>query len=178
MKKLILTLCFLPLLSITSCNSDDDNTQSNPISQLPPATQTGENTFGCLLDGEPFLPGSGQNTLDCVYQFVNGEYYFSLQANREFNFFLTRLGCSTKNLQIEQGITYTLTDNTNGNAYGKYFSETFINYTDNIHFGEVTITTLDIMNNIVSGTFWYDIEDSNGIIHEIREGRFDMQFTE
>lgn len=45
------------------------------------------------------------------------------------------------------------------------------------HTGELTITKLDFENNIVSGTFWYDIEDTQGVIHQIREGRFDMHFT-
>lgn len=67
------TLLFLSLilLSTSSCK-DDDDTPTNPVDQLPPATQTGENTFGCLLDGEVFIPSGGTNPLDCVYQFVNG----------------------------------------------------------------------------------------------------------
>lgn len=166
------------LLSTTSCNNDDDNSSNDPIDQLPPPTQTGENTFGCLLDGEPFLPGSGTNPLDCVYQFVNGGYYFSLQANREFNSQLIRLGCSTENLEIQENQTYILENKQDGNAYGKYFFETFFNYTTHTHIGQLTITKLDFDNNIVSGTFFYDIEDQNGIVHEIRDGRFDMQFTE
>jgi hypothetical protein len=177
---LMKNLTFLVLLILlSSCKNDDDsNTPTNPIDQLPPATQTGENTFGCLLDGRPFLPGNGQNPLDCVYQFVDGGYYFSLQANKEVNLNLIRLGCNTDNLQIQQGETYLLEDNSDGNAYGKYFFETNINYTDSLNLGEMTITKLDFESNIVSGTFWYDIEDTNGIVHEIREGRFDMRFTQ
>ena len=29
---------------------------ADPVSKLPPATQTGANTFGCLLNGQPWLP--------------------------------------------------------------------------------------------------------------------------
>lgn len=32
----------------------------DPIDQLPPETQTGANTFGCLVNGEVFKPG-GRN---------------------------------------------------------------------------------------------------------------------
>ncbi|APY08764.1 hypothetical protein BWZ20_10810 [Winogradskyella sp. J14-2] len=41
------------LLSTTSCNNDDDNSSNDPIDQLPPPTQTGENTIGYLFNGIP-----------------------------------------------------------------------------------------------------------------------------
>ena len=173
----LLAYCLL-FIVFTNCNNDDDNHSNDPINQLPPATQSGENTFGCLLDGEPFLPGNGGNPLDCVYQFVNGGYYFALQANREIDLNLIRLGCNTENLEINQDGVYALKENINGNASGKYFYETYLNYTSNTHTGELTITKLDFDNHIVSGTFWYDVEDQNGVVHEIREGRFDMLFSQ
>jgi hypothetical protein len=80
MKKTILYLCLLCLTIVTSCNNDDDQPQ-DPISQLPPATQTGENTFGALLDGEIFIPGGLQNPLNCTYQSINGESFFLLKVD-------------------------------------------------------------------------------------------------
>ena len=54
MKKLTLILLFtIPLLAL-KCNNDPE--PNDPIDQLPPITQTGENTFGCLVDGEVWLP--------------------------------------------------------------------------------------------------------------------------
>lgn len=44
--------------------------------------------------------------------------------------------------------------------------------------GEMTITKLDFEKHIVYGTFWFDILLPNGEIVEVREGRFDMQFTQ
>ena len=44
--------------------------------------------------------------------------------------------------------------------------------------GEMTITKLDFENNIVSGTFWFDAINDEGEIVEVREGRFDMQFSQ
>ncbi|KAB5491377.1 hypothetical protein [Flagellimonas hadalis] len=55
-----------------SCNNDDD-TLGNPMDALPPATQTGEQTFGCLIDGRPFFPdkfGGGRPT--AFYQISEG----------------------------------------------------------------------------------------------------------
>jgi len=37
---------------------------------------------------------------------------------------------------------------------------------------------LDVENNIVSGTFWFDAVNDPREIVEVREGRFDMRFTQ
>ena len=92
MKNLIIKFSILLLLlaccNAVSCDKNDDDSPQDPISQLPPATQVGANTFGALLDGEPFIPRGGINPLDCQYQLINGERYFSLQGrkrNENFN---------------------------------------------------------------------------------------------
>ena len=76
MKNLI--LIFLATLTLSCCNKDDDKT---PIEQLPPATTTGANTAGCLVNGQAFLPkGSSQfgPTLSCFYQQHQDGYHFGL----------------------------------------------------------------------------------------------------
>ncbi len=80
---------FILLLAITVnvCSSNDDDSPQDPVAQLPPATQTGENTFGALLDGEAFIPGGGNNPLDCQYQLINSERYFQLQGNKRIEDF-------------------------------------------------------------------------------------------
>ncbi|MBO0356924.1 hypothetical protein J0X19_03115 [Hymenobacter sp. BT186] len=40
------------LLGLSQCKQD----APSPLSQLPPATQTGANTFGCLVNGKPWTP--------------------------------------------------------------------------------------------------------------------------
>ncbi|OIQ18609.1 MAG: hypothetical protein BM557_06700 [Flavobacterium sp. MedPE-SWcel] len=181
MKNIFFTL--LILLSLTACNNDDNNNGStNPVDQLPPATQTGENSFGCLLDGEAFIPRGGTNPLDCVYQLVDGGYYFGLQGNkRNSNNDLVGISVGTNSLQLFENQTYQLLENTTNNAQGIYsFYSSSINnyYTSQTHTGELTITKLDIENQIVSGTFWFDVQDNDGVVHQIREGRFDMQYTQ
>jgi hypothetical protein len=51
-------LTFLLLLIVASCSSDDTNGN-----RLPPETQVGANTFGCLINGKTFIPRSGNNSL-------------------------------------------------------------------------------------------------------------------
>jgi len=48
-------------LLATACNSDDP---VDPASLLPPITTTGENTFGCLIDGKFFKPRDGRSTIN------------------------------------------------------------------------------------------------------------------
>ncbi len=174
-----LILLLVLTATISCCNKDDDNPPPDPVGQLPPATQTGAGTFGCLLDGEVFLPGNVPNKLDCVYQFVNGGYYFSLQGSkRDSNNNVILIGLSTKNMEINASTTYMLKENIDQSAYGTYFFNTDFNYTNQIETGELKITKLDFDNHIVAGTFWFDVKDSNGIVHKIRDGRFDVRFTE
>nr|WP_315258202.1 hypothetical protein [uncultured Flavobacterium sp.] len=82
MKNLLLLLTIA--LTLSCCDKDDDKPK-NPIDQLPPATQIGANTFGCLLDGEVFKPGLTNNSYNCFYQLVDGEYYFLVTANNSKN---------------------------------------------------------------------------------------------
>ena len=174
MKKLI--ILSLITLAFVSCDKDDNPQTTNPVNQLPAATQIGANTFGCLLDGKVFKPGNGANLLDCVYQFIDGGYYFSLQANRrDQNNIPILLGCSSQNLQIFEGQTYLLKEKIDGNAYGTYSYAANFTYTSQMQNGELKISKLT--STIVSGTFWYDIIDYQGNLHQIREGRFDMQYT-
>jgi hypothetical protein len=172
-------LLILLLTLLNSCGNDDDQ-PTNPIDQLPTATQTGANTFGCLLDGEAFIPRGGINPLDCVYQFVNGSYFFSLQGNkRDSQNNLELIGLSTNNLQIFENQTYSLNENIALNAYGTYAFNAIFSRTNSIQTGNLTITKLDQTNQIVSGTFWFDVEHPiSGEIVEVREGRFDMQYTQ
>ena len=52
MKNMILLLTIFYLFN--AYNKDDKKNSKNPIDQLPPATQIGANTAGCLVDGIAF----------------------------------------------------------------------------------------------------------------------------
>lgn len=46
-------LILLLAITLYGCDKNDDNPPQDSISQLPPATMAGANTFGFLLNGEP-----------------------------------------------------------------------------------------------------------------------------
>ena len=49
---LLLTQLLTALLGLTQCGVNLDGVY--PLDKLPPATQTGEDTAGCLIDGQPW----------------------------------------------------------------------------------------------------------------------------
>ena len=174
-------LIILVIIVISSCERDSNSSIGNPIEELPPATQTGERTFGCLVNGQAFVHNDG--VMNCFYQLIDGEFYFGIQGkDGEKNPSSVSLGTNKK--EILQGMTYQLVEESEGNATGAAFFRTSTTdgegaTTNSIFTGELTITKLDFTTNIVSGTFWFDVQHPiTGETVEIREGRFDSHFTQ
>ena len=185
MKNLI--LIFLATLTLSCCDKDDDKT---PLEQLPPATTTGANTAGCLVNGQAFLPkGSSQfgPTLSCFYQQDKDGYHLGLSINDKGNKSLYKtVQFATNPIQLVENTTYLLGLKTNnGTNYNSNFGEYYMlsfegdKYyeTTNIYIGELKITKLDTQQRIISGTFWFDAINSDGEKVEIRDGRFDMHYV-
>ena len=183
-------LLLLPLLIILfSCNKEDDK-PADPVDQLPPATQTGANTVGSLVNGEAFLPKGGgmSGNKNCFYQFVEGGYHFGLQFTNKTGNDTKGIDLYTKFATISEGEKYQLnipySPFHNPGRGGGYSHRNFTEKIEDLYYttseatGEMTITKLDFENNIVSGTFWFDAINDDGEIVEIREGRFDMRFTQ
>lgn len=178
MKTKIFYLLVFSFLILLGCNKDDDSNNE----ELPPATQTGAGIFACYVNGQPFIDTSG-GYFNCFYQFVDGDYYFGIQGLDEVDM-LTSVTIGTEKREIDDGSTYDLLNNIEGNVWagGRFllninsseFSLTNQNYT-----GELTITKLDFESHIVSGTFWFNVENPyTGETVEIRDGRFDTLFTQ
>mgnify|MGYP003616427014 FL=1 len=187
MKNLLLLV--LATFAISCCNKGDDEQPKTELEKLPPATQTGANTAGCLVNGVAFLPKGYITTGNLVCNYIDGEDFVlsigeriiqgSSDIMRDVSF-----GSQNQNLHDNVGTTYTLgKNNFDGNAkYGNYIiydnnSSSEINYeTNSIVTGEFKITYHNFNNAIISGTFWFDAINSNGEIVKVREGRFDMHY--
>ncbi|WP_040279307.1 hypothetical protein [Psychroserpens damuponensis] len=166
----------------TACKNDDDNPPQNPIDQLPPMTQTGEQTFGCLINGEPFIPPSfGSNAPNAFYQFVDGAYTLGISARNNSSIGLQSIIIGGIDIVNINEITYDLESFSIGNLYGLYDlvldenSETY--YTNENYPGTLTITNFDNQNFIISGTFEFIVLDDDGNEINITDGRFDLNFT-
>ncbi len=175
MKKLLLLLVTLTL----SCCSKDDNKPENPIDQLPPATQTGANTAGCLIDGKAFLPKGYFPDGNLVCNYINGKDFTIGIAQKNDNQTLS-LNVISYNQSLVIGETYQLKEYGSDSKFGEYNiyeinTDTRFR-TTSIITGELKITNHNFDKAILSGTFWFDAVNKNGEKVQVREGRFDMQY--
>jgi len=155
-----------------------DNTPSNPIDQLPPATQTGANTLGCLVNGKPFTAYGKPSFLQ-----EQGIYFipFSKKAwlidgtsghqdlSMKFDF--------NKNPNVPG--TFEMSDNYPAGAefLNPLDGNTAITgsndfKTDSIHKGTLTVQYYD--STIIAGIFSFDCANDSGVVIHITKGRFDI----
>ncbi len=173
----ILLVFFGCLLISSSCRKQQED-------KLPPATQTGANTFGCLVNGNAWVPtgrgvGSGiYPTAGGFYANVDNSLNIFIKAYSENEIFQVFLKHAiaigdyplNKNTAIMPGAIFP-------ESYGSYSingQEDFI--TDSLHTGIVQITYADTVKGIVSGTFEMQLYQKNtGKVINITKGRFDYK---
>jgi len=173
MKKLLILLTIIATLNC--CKNDDDNNET-----LPPATQIGAGTFACKVNGQSFIDTSG-GYFNSFYQFIDGEFFFGISGEDENHDIFRQIRLASNASEIEEGTLYILTCNEPNNHYGEvsFTGQLLDAITCNSSFGSMTITKFDFTNNIVSGTFEFDIIHPNtGETIQIRDGRFDTLFTQ
>src|SRR5690606_15756134 len=139
MKLTFRLLILLFLLTGNSCSKKDNC--ENPVACLPPLTQTGEGTIGCLINGEVFKPGGSPlsgPTQQAFYHFVEGGYYFGLSANhRKSN---TSINIALRNQVIEEDKIYQLNIDKENSNFGESVYNSAFYQTNQIHTGEITFT--------------------------------------
>jgi hypothetical protein len=165
---------FKLILAITlliSCGSDDDNNSQNPIDQLPPETQTGANTFGCLINGEPFIVSNTSNQ-SAIYQGNLLQMGATLEINSDNKSIAFNL---INPLNINQ--VYSFDNNLYKVGYSNITSDlTCIYEFQDTYQGFVTFTKIDTENFIISGTFEFSTVTDNCENINITNGRFDLQY--
>ena len=187
MKASKILLSFMTLFLIFSTVSCKKNKNIAPIDQLPPETQTGKNTFGCLVDGKVFVPKgfSFHPRLTCYYQYIypspNG-YVFQVAASDFSNSsFPIEINILIDSVKIKEGQKIDLKQPKHrGNGYGNYreFTSYLIDYFTFLpSSGQLEMKKFDEINQIAAGTFWFNVVNEKGDIVKVTEGRFDMQYT-
>lgn len=173
MKNYIIFLIFS--IAILSCKSDDD---TPPIEKLPPATQTGAGTFGCLINGKAFVDNSGR--FNCFYQLVDGEYYFGIGGEDSVDN-IAEIAIASLEKEIILNIDIPL----QSRETNKFHAILDFNnlgpglITLNNSNSKIIFTKLDQQQNIVSALFEFSVTDTTtGKVYEITEGRFDARFTQ
>lgn len=175
-----------------SCGDDDDDTFTPT---LPAITQTGENTFGCYIEGNLLTPRDGTGTFNnpdsgmifwgspsntdselAIRDFKSGKgglidiHIFDFHDNGEGTFMINESNC-------EDGIDAN--DNINIRCRSlDEVTQTYKWYCSIENGGTLIITRYDLANRIVSGTYSCTVQnrdDASDII-EITQGRFDIKW--
>lgn len=187
MKKNLSILLLLSLLYFNySCNKEDMNPHG-----LPAATESGENTFGCLINGEPWIAEIGLGVFTpSLHKLVmgydeteTGVFYnniWSLTARHvtvdstyeSFAFNAWKFTESSCLNQSANNLSVSFYSDYDRRLYGVYDFDSLLPY-------QISITKLDEASNICSGKFdFYAIStDTNksDTLH-ITEGRFDVKY--
>jgi len=168
-------------ICIISCEKPNNAVADpNNIPGLPPATQSGANTFGCLVNGVPWVPAgsNGTSNLSIDYDPVinNGifsivAYRFNLSSNDQMIMGI-RNGLNSLNSQSE----LTLSSNS---LYSISFNERchwFNQFTDVSSNGTLTLKKFDRANRIIAGEFNAKMFKAGCDTIKITNGRFDFKF--
>lgn len=160
-------LLYVTILLLQSCLPDKD--QPKPADVLPPYTQQGANTIGCLVDGRVLVPG-----------FSMADKYFGWSAvDNDFTFYIDR---------DEERVTVGIWDGT-VNDTGVYdlkyvLGEREVGYYHPItgggasSGGKLHIKYWNKQKHIMAGTFFFETgRPDSSLKYRITQGRFDMIYN-
>ncbi len=176
-QRVLRTACFA-LFLFGACKKDVD--------ELPPATQTGANTFGAKVDGTLWIPqGFGAFPANDILEarftgpasiIINARNFAKSPTETEFEIYIANItgpGTYAFNTDVVRASATT--------SYAYYVKREFTPQnewiTSSTNTGSVTITKLDVVNNIVSGTFQFNALNIYNAPQPISviEGRFDIK---
>ena len=193
MKHLFLkTAVLLFTLTFFNCENND------PQDQLPPITQTGENTFGAIVDGRVFLSADSPSGIPGTSNFKGLQVYvgnnfknskgddkwtistgnFKLNPSTYIYIYIPSLKNLSKNYIINSSDGLEDTDLSNAHIYC-HINGNNNTYLSTENSGILEFLRLDIINGFYSGTFSVKLKnkvDENDII-EITNGRFDINLN-
>ncbi len=178
MKKILVSLSILFLL--VSCKKE--------VTELPPPTQTGANTFGAKVNGSLWVPAGfgAMPTNDILYAhfvpgrdlYIEARNFASSPNETEFRLFIKSV--------TEPG-TYPFNTATPGypdiSASYAYYVKRNISpenewITSDQFTGSITFTKIDTVNRFVSGTFQFSAASmyTDPVPLSVTEGRFDVGY--
>ncbi len=167
------------LLGLSQCHKNNA-TPADPAGQLPPATQTGANTFGCLVNGKAWTPQGFDGTVNfsVVYDPTYRQGTLNVAAYRYENGAKTRqsMGVFSDSLQ-RIGLYKLRTLGHHGAAFSDASGLCYYTSTDAKNYcrGQMTITRLDQAAGIFSGTFSFTMATPGCDTLKVTQGRFDYK---
>ncbi len=162
--KLLLLLTSLSCLSL-HCKKESE------LEKLPPATTTGRQTFGCLVNGKAFRAKIGSCKM------YRGVYHDGL-VEMEVELVDRRIYFATEGIITKPGdyfIPYTPPQN---NVFVYQGDGYFISYNTPSGYAFLRITRLDSIQHYIAGQFDFTLFNSSGTasVH-VSNGRFDLKYA-
>lgn len=198
MKNILIAFVFTLLAS--GC-SKDDKLQAQQ-DQLPPITQIGANTAGCIINGEPLIPKNGEQQFggSPAYGLTTGagnnfhppiiadDYFYVRIANLRdtggdgIYIHINDMSLGAGNYNIGQSNNEYYIDGPNNpqiiaHIYdGINLGKTFLSSANS---GTITITRFDYPNGIYSGVFSATLYNKDNPSEKIQvtDGRFDISIS-
>lgn len=167
----------LIILMAASCKKNKAVPKTE-LEKLPPITQTGANTFGCLLNGKAWIPGGGGffgNVLSVQYDpaFEGGS--LSVRAKKITNGTSVRITLNGDSINTVGSFLLLLHSQFNV-VFSDQMNCNFHTYYDKPILGILNISNFDRNNRIISGTFSFKISTAECGLIEATEGRFDVKY--
>ena len=160
-----------PFLSLAAVLLAAGCKKDGPEAGLPAATQDGKNTFGCLVDGQLFVPKPGQAISITKREPLEASIYHT-------DLLVSGMGNGYVEFALRNAFklgVYNLSE-TNTNSYGTYSISGIRYYTNASHQGTVTLTRIDTVAKVAAGTFQFTALDyQSGKTVTVTNGRFDVQ---
>ncbi|MCE7863167.1 MAG: hypothetical protein DYG99_06465 [Bacteroidetes bacterium CHB5] len=171
MKTLINLLLLVFIGGFSSCELLSNNDPKTELEKLPPITQEGKNTFGCLVNGKAFVVGNA-SLLTAIFQ--QGQLQFGAtlnEGNREESLSISLVDPLTvSEIYNFDGAPYY-----SGYTLKKESSICIYRFVDTVE-GFVVFSNIDRVNFIISGAFEFSTVTGECDTVKITDGRFDMRY--
>lgn len=170
------------LLCAASCKKE----KIAEIDKLPSATQTGANTFGCLVNGKAWVAQRNDCNIFCDASFkvfydasLGGSLslisvFINSENNNNEKIIISFDSTNFKMMHIYQNkvdMKFAFTDYTTSTSCADLHSvDSFTNAT-----GKVQLTRYDLANGVVSGIFSFTLSQVGCETITVTDGRFDKK---
>ena len=169
-------IMILAMILLAACEREAPQ-PTDPIDLLPPATQTGENTLGFLLDGEPWTPN---RLFQGDYRKSDGAFILACENvtfDDEGKYTGSAFSIIYSDSLWSEG-QYQLTELPISRGAYLTNSPPCDHFSSNSSPGKLIITHIDTLNRIISGNFNFSGAGEDGCTDtlSITHGRFDVSF--
>ena len=173
MRIIVIALIFFTMIG-ASCKKD--KTEPTELSKLPPATQTGAKTFGCLVNGKAYLPYK-----DCSICTPPLQFYYDNTSGGQFGISAANFN-QTISIGIDSCISakkYVYYVDPNHPIRFAYRLNTYdaLSVFDTlvIASGYLNMSRFDLTSGIFSGTFEFTLSKQGHETINVTNGRFDAK---